>query len=200
MPETVRAAPARSSHYDRCVRTGVCAAVTGLLVAAAATACGGSSHHETTPVRAGDGWLLRLDAAGYAVKGDVLTGGLRPAPLNAFSVHDVDYTSPASFSVVVYRFRTSPLAARFVGALRTELSAYAGPSRTFWQGHVLRHMGTRAVLAFTEMDFELCRYVGLCAAYTQYGIPSCSAPGRCTPVPAVPAGDLADLVARAEGR
>jgi hypothetical protein len=183
-----------------------CALAIGLLVVVEVTACGRAKpdatsvpNHATSPVAA---LQTRLRAGGYTVKDDVTFGGPLPAAEGAFSVRDVDYASPHSFSVAVYAFGSRAAASRFVNAVYATLASVAN-GRALMNERLVRIVGAHVYLAFTEMDGVICSYFGLCAGYPSYGVPTCrmTAAGalRCTPVPGVALAGFRKLVSTAEG-
>jgi hypothetical protein len=152
----------------------------------------------------GGGLESRLAARGYGVHGDVSTGGLVPAPRVAFTVSDVDWVTPHSFSVAVYVFERVSSAAAFAEGLKAKFAplALAFP-RSFPAQHRVRVVGSHVYVAFTEMDQESCVYLGVCTGYLYYGVPHCGFVGAgltCSSPVAVPVGDFTRLVSVAEGR
>ena len=181
-----------------------CVLISGVLVIVGLTACGASVkltvRREPAPDRA---LQARLVGAGYTVKGNVGIRGLHPSPTQAFSVNDVDFTTPHTFWVAVYVFRSPAAATLFAKAVGAKLAPTAREfPKPFAAEHKLKLVRAHVYFAFTEMDQSICAYLGLCVDYMNEGAAHCveSVGGlKCTQPPGVPVGDFDKLVATAEG-
>ena len=179
----------------------------GVLLVVGLTACGSATKKEpktaaTNPAIAA--MRARLAAAGYTVRNTVAITGLRPRPEEAFSLAEVDFTSPHTFSVAVYAFLSAARARRFGAAVAAKLAPLAREyPKSFAVEHALKVVGAHVYFAFTESDPTICSAVGLCASYPNVGTARCSfvtGSKQCVLPPAVPTADFDKLVGTAERR
>lgn len=170
------------------------------------TACGSGTMKGPKPVAVTSPAIVamraRLVAAGYTVRNTIAIAGLRPRPEQAFSLDEVDFTSPHTFSVAVYVFSSANAATEFGEAVTAKLAPSVKKyPKSFAVEHALKVVGAHVYFAFTESDPMICSELGLCASYPNVGMARCSSvlgSMRCVLPPAVSIGAFDKLVATAE--
>jgi hypothetical protein len=180
----------------------------GALLVLGLTACGSATKKASKPVAVSDPSIVamraRLSAAGYTVRNAIAIASLRPRPEQAFSLDEVDFTSPHTFSVAVYVFPSAAAARGFGKAVAAKLAPLTDRyPKSFAVEHALRVVGAHVYFAFTESDPMICPELGLCASYSYVGTTRCSSVAgseQCVLPPPVPIGAFDKLVAMAERR
>jgi hypothetical protein len=180
----------------------------GVLLLVGLTACGSATKKGLKSVAVTSPGIVamraRLSQAGYTARNNIATAGLHPRPEQAFSLDEVDFTSPHSFSVAVYAFPSAAAARGFGALVAAKLDPLAKEfPKSFAVEHALKVVGAHVYFAFTESDPTICPEVGLCASYPNVGTAQCSSVAgsmQCVLPPAVPVGVFDKVVATAERR
>jgi hypothetical protein len=145
------------------------------------TGCGGSKRHAAPVPKPGAATKLRMEAR-LRARGYTVENARKPAHapyLQAFSVNNVDWTSPHAFSVSIFIFDSKTDAAQH----RTRTAALVG---NFPQTNKSRLVGPHLFVATSDNGIQTCQIV--------------NGKLRCPSVPVVAADDFEKVIAIAEGR